>query len=473
MNQQNQETPMLTTAEKDYIIGESGVVPLGRANDQERKSPPLSAYLPDRERYAQVSPQRHYDPAYVQLEWDRLWAKVWMCAGRVSDLSEKNSWFRFDFARESFIIIRGAKDEITAVYNVCQHRGNRLVDDDFGKSPAFVCPYHSWTYNTTGKNIHVTDREFFREGALCGRLDLRKVKCEIYGGFVFISMDDDAPPLAQYLGAIIDITAIYPLEKLEVRFDLRLELACNWKVLLDAFSENYHVHITHPAFVDCTADQFSQMDFYKGGHSRRIVPVGVPSSRLPKTSTLNQMLKGLLQSAGIDPTTYKGAPEDVRRSIQLAKRAMNDARAEIYDRLSDNQLSDNWATNIFPNMHWSIHAEGLFMLRYEPHPSDPDKCVLYAMVLAYPGMDFNLYAPVDANAKRENSGRPSRIRARHDDPDVEKVVGRLTYEDIRNTREAQQGMKSKGFNKIRLSEHEQPIMHQYAEIDRYLGVLGN
>ena len=182
------------------------------------------------------------------------------------------------------------------------------------------------------------------------------------------------------------------------------------------------------------------------------------------------MLKLLLKNAGVDPEAFKGAPEDVRRAIQNAKRASTGPESEIYDHLSDNQLSDNWAMNIFPNLHWSTHSEGMLMLRHEPHRTDPDKCYLHAVVLAYPGMNFELYAPAAPNAKREKSGRPSRIRARHDDPDVLEVIGLLLYEDIRNTRETQQGMKSRGFSRIRLSEHEQPIMHQHAEIDRYLGI---
>ena len=123
---------MLSTTEQDYVIGESAVLPLGRPVEQEKKSAPLSAFLPERSRYEQIAPQRYFDPAFADLEWERLWTRVWLCAGRVSDVAERNSWFRFDFARESFIISRSGKDEITAVYNVCQHRGNRLVDDDFG-----------------------------------------------------------------------------------------------------------------------------------------------------------------------------------------------------------------------------------------------------------------------------------------------------------------------------------------------------
>ena len=459
---------ILNTAPKDFIPGESWLLPLGNAIDQERKSPPLSAFVDDKSKYAQVSPDRYFNPAYVDLEWDKIWSKVWMCAGRLSDIPEKGSWLRFDFGRESFIVSRASDTEIAAFYNVCQHRGNRLVDTEFGKSSAFVCPFHSWRYDRAGKNIGVTDRETFSEAALCGELNLRKVKLDTWAGFIFINMDDNAGPLSDYLGEVIDITSVYPLDKMEVRADIRLELDCNWKMFQDAFSENYHVHITHPAFVDCTLDRYLQIDFYQGGHSRRITPVGPKSSRLPLSNQLNDMQKYLLQNAGVDLETFAGNSEDVRRAIQLIKRAKDGIYADAYAQLSDNQLSDNWSMNIFPNLHTSIHSEGLLMLRYEPHRSDPEKCYLYALVLALPGMDFDLYCPVNPDAPREASGRPSRVHVKHDDPDVLEKIGLLIYEDIRNTRETQQGMKSAGFKGMRLSEQEQVMMHQHAEMDRYL-----
>lgn len=459
---------VLSTPAAEFIPGESWLLPQGNAIDQERKSPPLDHFVPDREAYLRITPERYFEPAFVDIEWQKLWTKVWMCAGRLSDLPEKGSWFRFDFGRESFIISRASGDEIVAVYNVCQHRGNRLVDREFGKSSAFVCPFHSWRYDRSGKNIRVTDRETFKPDALCGTLDLRKVKIDTYGGFIFINMDDDAGPLADYLGEFADITSVYPLDKMDVRADIRLELECNWKMFQDAFSENYHVHITHPAFVDCTLDRYLQTDFYKGGHSRRITPVGPKSTRLPNSNSLNDMQKMLLQNAGADVENFQGNSADVRRAIQLAKRAKGGIFAEAYATLSDNQLSDNWAMNIFPNLHMSLHSEGLLMLRYEPHRSDPEKCYLYALVLALPGMDFDLYCPTRPDAPREASGRPSRVHVKHDDADVIEKIGLLIYEDIRNTRETQQGMKSAGFRAMRLSEQEQVIMHQHAEMDRYL-----
>jgi hypothetical protein len=84
---------------------------------QERKSPPLSALTPNRDQYLKVSPERHFSREHMQREWEKLWTKAWVCAGRVSDLAGAGAWFRFDLGRESFVIVRGADNEITALYN--------------------------------------------------------------------------------------------------------------------------------------------------------------------------------------------------------------------------------------------------------------------------------------------------------------------------------------------------------------------
>jgi phenylpropionate dioxygenase-like ring-hydroxylating dioxygenase large terminal subunit len=329
-----------------------------------------------------------------------------------------------------------------------------------------VCSYHSWRYDSAGNCIHVTDRELFHKEALDGSLNLRAVRCETHGGFVFINMDGGAAPLRDFIGEVAEITSGYQLERMEVRADAVLELACNWKTTLDAFSENYHVHMTHQFAMPITEDKLGQLDFYPGGHTRRIVPLGNPAVRRGHATAIHPMQAHMLEAAGIDPGKFAGGAMDVRRAVQRAKRRMGGQAAMAYQHLSDNQLTDDWAVNLFPNMHWSLHAEGALVMRYHPHVSDPNRCSLHILVLAHAGLPFNFYLP--EATEFEPSGRPKRIFVRHDDPDVKERIGQLLWEDIRNTRETQRGLQSRGFGRMRLSEHEQAIMYQYATMDRYL-----
>jgi nitrite reductase/ring-hydroxylating ferredoxin subunit len=97
----------------------------------------------------------------MRLERDRPWSRVWTCAGRVSDIPMPGNFFRYDLGTESFIVTRGHDRVIRAFHNACQHRGRRLVDADFGTRLRFVCPFHSWSYDLTGRNTQVTDRMRF------------------------------------------------------------------------------------------------------------------------------------------------------------------------------------------------------------------------------------------------------------------------------------------------------------------------
>jgi len=451
-------------ADDRFVPGESAVRPNGNATPQERKSPPLADFIESLDDYLRVAPERYFSRERMELEWERLWTRTWLCAGRVSDLPAKGSWFRYDIGRESFVIVREDEHRIAAFYNVCQHRGNRLVDADFGRNTTFVCPYHSWSYDRGGRCIHVTDRGMFRPAALAGSLDIPTVRCEQFGGFVFICINGNTQPLSAHLGEMADIVQGYRMERMEVRSDASLDLACNWKLMLDAFSEVYHAHITHPGAAAIIEDRRIQTDFYANGHTRRIVPVGEPSGRLGRQAVLNASQRFLLAEAGLDPEVHTG---NVRLAVQQAKRAMTGPRAQVYSTLSDNQLTDDWAINIFANIHWSLHAEGMLLLTYNPHPSDPNQCRLGISVLAHPGIPFDLYYMPDAK-EHEPSGRPRRVRLRHDDPDLAAVIGHLLFEDIRNTRETQQGIQSRGFGGVRLSEQEQALMHQNAEMDRLL-----
>jgi phenylpropionate dioxygenase-like ring-hydroxylating dioxygenase large terminal subunit len=454
---------------ESFILGESPLPVPGAMLPQEVKSPPLREVTPEHEKFFLVDPLLYCDARQMEREWQGMWTKTWVCAGRLSDLRQVGDWIKFDFGRESFIIARSAADKVSAFYNVCQHRGARLVREEFGKTSRFVCPYHSWSYDREGRCKSVTDRDLFRSESLCGELNIKQVRCESLAGFVFINMDDNAMSLRECFGPIPELLKDYCIEEMIVRNDVTVDQSCNWKTLLDAFSENYHVHMAHPAASYLVDEREVQMDFYPNGQARRITPIGVHNSRRGPPGPINDAQRFMLSTVGLDPEKYQGDSNSVRRAMQLAKRAMKGRAAEVYGPLSDGQLTDDWAMNLFPNMHWSTHAEGMLMLQYLPHATYPERCQLRIMVLGHRGMPFDSYMPA-ANDRIELE-RPPRIHIRHSDPNIESVIGLLLWEDVRLTNEVQKGLRSRGFGAMRLSEHEQVIRHQHAQLKRYLDRL--
>ncbi|MFC3215883.1 aromatic ring-hydroxylating oxygenase subunit alpha [Novosphingobium panipatense] len=161
-------------------------------------------------------PRRYHDPDFMREEWDKVFARSWLLAGPASDIPEAGDFFTFTIGPESFIVVRGEDGVIRAHYNVCPHRGSRLVTADFGSMDRFTCPFHSWKFDLEGRNLAVTDEETFRPEVLCHGHDLTSVRCEVAVGLVFICMDTDVAPLSQWLAPILPQLELYDIDKMYV-----------------------------------------------------------------------------------------------------------------------------------------------------------------------------------------------------------------------------------------------------------------
>ena len=452
----------------DFYPGVWAADPSLPPGDPEAKSPPLVELYPEKDDYLVVAAERYFDPDFMRREWNGIWTRTWTCAGRVSDLAHPGSWFKYDLGLESFIVSRGADGVIRAFYNVCQHRGRRLVTDEFGRGPSFVCGFHSWVYGSDGVNRRVTDREFFKPGALCGDLSLPQVRCEIWGGFVFINMDRDAEPLLAFLGAMPDMLAMYRTVDMHIVKDVRIAMECNWKVACEAFLEPYHVHITHPALLPAVDEVYNQYDFYPNGHGRLITPLGVPSPRERDRSGINPGLAFMLREAGIDPETFTGNAMDVRAAIRDAKRKDDNPFGLDYSAFSDDQLTDDWNPSIFPNLALNCFPEAVQVMRFLPHATDPGKCWFDVWILVpdtRPGIRPPVNFGVEDDVDVSGTVRPKRRYTTQRSPDV----GDVLAQDIANMPQIQLGLMSRGLSSgVRLSEQEQRVQQFHAEIDRRL-----
>ena len=273
------------------------------------------------------------------------------------------------------------------------------------------------------------------------------------------------------LTKLTDFLEPYHMENMHVVHDVVIELECNWKVVMDAFSEAYHLHQTHPQVLPMMDDMKVQIDFYKGGHGRIITALGLPSSRASGEDTLNPGLEFLLEDSGVDPKSFTGSAQDVRRACQLGKRKPDNIYGLDYSEYSDNQLSDSWIIDVFPNMQWTLHPEGVLIMRFSPHRTDLGKCSYHIMVIIpkmKEGKRPPFYMGVPPEADISGTTRASRTYLKSDNPNLKEIIGELIWQDVCNMERCQRGMESRGFNAIRLSEHEQRIQHQFSEIDRYL-----
>lgn len=162
--------------------------------------------------------------------------------------------------------MRTATGDVRGFYNVCRHRGSRLVmeepsepsDDPARRSGRFGrtirCPYHSWTYGLDGT---LRNAPFLNECAELRRSDLSlfEVGVETWGGFVFVHLrtdPEDRPTrsLGSQLGGVPERLRRYPLAALRTARRVKYEVGANWKVIVENYNECYHCGPVHPELCD-------------------------------------------------------------------------------------------------------------------------------------------------------------------------------------------------------------------------------
>jgi len=193
-----------------------------------------------------------------RLETERIFHAQWFCIGRAEQLPSPGDCLHVSVAGESVFVMRGRDDALRAFYNVCRHRGSRLLRSDplpdpatpaainSGRLAAVVCPYHAWTYNLDGT---LRAAPFVRFEADCPKeqFSLVPVALDVWGGFVFLNLaSQPATPLREQQADPDRRLVRYPLEDLRRGALLVYDVRANWKVVMENYNECYHCGPVHP-----------------------------------------------------------------------------------------------------------------------------------------------------------------------------------------------------------------------------------
>jgi phenylpropionate dioxygenase-like ring-hydroxylating dioxygenase large terminal subunit len=400
---------------------------------------------------------RYTDPDFMRSEWERMWTRTWLLAARESDLAQPGAYATFEIGPESILIVRQADGGLLAHYNVCQHRGNRLVEPGFGNAPLFRCRFHGWVYGRDGALATLTDEDRFPDGLDRSRLCLRPVACDTWGGFVWVNLDPNAGPLREYLGILPEHLDAYHFDEQSIVGDVTLEVDCNWKTCVDAFNEAYHVHATHPDLMTYSDDVDVQIDCYPR-HSRFIYKIGSVSPRLADSEALSEsMRETIMRTHGVDPDDFQGTAHDVRAAVIRSMREKMGALQGIdFDDLHDSQLIDDLHYTIFPNVTLNIHARGFWLFRHRPHESDPNK-------MHFDFLNFVWLRGIDVPRPEHQQHASSAFRIADMTPG-----GDVLDEDMHNLPRIQAGMRSSAYQELTLAEHERRIRHFHDTLMGYI-----
>jgi len=396
---------------------------------------------------------RYFDPAFFQLEVEKLWSKVWQWACRLEHIPEVGDYYVYDVGPYSILVVRHGEgpEDIKAYHNSCLHRGTQLrPSDSQGSTANLRCPFHGWTWNLDGSLNEipcrwdfpkVTDEEFA----------LPEVKVGIWGGFVFINMDPDCMPLEQHLEVLPEhFSQFFPLERRYIEVHLRRKLPCNWKAGLEAFIEAYHVRETHnggdPVGNGCTNAQY---DIFGDHVTRFIHTIGYPTPTWPNEES----------------------EEDIATSMEARIKGAANHRKRLGEKYgldlsgySETEMLDSIEYFCFPNMFLFPGITLPMIYRFRPNGMDPDTCL------------FDLLFLRPLKEGEEHPEPPAVVKLDVDEvyatvPNMDPGLAEVYEQDTSNLEAQQRGFKA-GFKRAQtLADYQESRVRQvHITLDKYLGL---
>ncbi|MEM6583942.1 MAG: aromatic ring-hydroxylating dioxygenase subunit alpha [Pseudomonadota bacterium] len=202
-----------------------------------------------------VSYEDMISPEFFELEREAIFRPAWHYVGRAERVSKPGMYFtkEIEVLKSSIIVTRDDNKNVRVYYNVCPHRGNKLMwetdasKEVSGRCKTFFCKFHGIQFNTDGKVAMLTDTEAWL-GSQGQDLQLAEVPFEVWNGFIFVNLDRGGPKetLQEFMGdKYYQGFSDYPFEKCTQRYFVRANAKANWKTMIDGFSETYHASTTH------------------------------------------------------------------------------------------------------------------------------------------------------------------------------------------------------------------------------------
>lgn len=185
----------------------------------------------------------YLDPAVFALERERIFKREWLFVGHVSSLRNAHDYFTLNLIDHPLVVVRGEDGVVRTFHNVCRHRG-MAVASGAGNSRSFACPYHAWTYDTSGCLVAAPEMD----GVECfdpAATPLLPVATEVVQGMIFVNLAGNATSLAASLPDLIGLLAPWNIADMEPAYVSEIEGEFNWKTMLENANEAYHVMGTH------------------------------------------------------------------------------------------------------------------------------------------------------------------------------------------------------------------------------------
>ena len=180
---------------------------------------------------------------------------VWNYLGLEAEVPNEGDFKTTFLGRMPVVLTRDMDGEIYAFENRCAHRGALLALEDFGNAKEHTCVYHAWRYDLQGnlrgvafeKGVH--GKGGMPDSFCKDQHGLRKLRTATYCGLVFGSLNDNVPPIEEYLGeAVCERLERVLSRPVEVIGRFTQALPNNWKLYAENVRDTYHASLLHTFF---------------------------------------------------------------------------------------------------------------------------------------------------------------------------------------------------------------------------------
>ena len=231
---------------------------------------------------AKALPQRYFiSPDVFAEEQEKIFSRQWILVGHQSRIAHAGDYFVSKVANESLIVIRDKRGEIRGFYNVCRHRGSRLIENTNGElSGAIQCPYHAWTYGLDGRLLgapHMDDVPGFNKGDY----PLHAVNVALWEGFIFVNLTGSGPltsilsqrerrkqdsfvSLEDWFAPLNGKFSHWNMSILQPAKRIEYDVRANWKLMFENYSECYHCPGVHPQLQKISPYDSAENDLREG-----------------------------------------------------------------------------------------------------------------------------------------------------------------------------------------------------------------
>lgn len=197
----------------------------------------------------------YLDNGIFLREMNNIFAATWVYLLHESEIPNPGDFRQVWMGTRELIASRDADGALHVFANRCSHRGATVCREHRGNADNFTCPYHGWKYDSAGQLYGIPGKTAYGPEFKARDLHLaRPAKVASYKGFVFATMNADAPALEAHLGLAkryLDdwINHQGGAGSIVVGGVQKFHLDCNWKMIYDNAGDGYHVPFSHQSLL--------------------------------------------------------------------------------------------------------------------------------------------------------------------------------------------------------------------------------